>query len=313
MKKTVKTLFILALGIMLIPCLVFLRDSLPALSDKPLPDKIKIYQTESKNIRTLSRKDYLLYSTLASISMDLSDETIKAQMILQNTYIAREIQSRDPSLGGADISDDETVYQKVFTKDEASNIYDDLNEIMNRIKPLADEVYDTILTYDSSPVAVAYFERSFGSTESAKDIWGEDIRYLSSVKCSTDSEQEPSKTEISKDQFKKSIENYFDIILSDDYTDWITVTKESENGTPLKISLDGQKEVLASELYMLLSLPSQHFTVTAKNDTFTFSSLGSGHLVGFCQSYAEKLASDGKNCYEILKYFYKGCEIESIE
>lgn len=313
MKQTVKTLLILALGIMLIPCLVFFKDSLPSLSDKPLPDKIKIFQTESKDIRTLSRMDYLLYSTLASISMDLSDETIKAQMILQNTYIAREIQSPDRSLGGADISDDETVYQKVFTENEAKNVYENLDDIIKRIKPLAEQVYDTILTYDSSPVAVAYFERSFGSTESAKDIWGEDISYLTSVKCDTDSEQQPSETEISKDDLKKSIESYFDITLSDDYTDWITVTKESKNGTPLEVSIDGQKDVLASELYMLLSLPSQHFTVTAKDDTFTFSTLGSGHLVGFCQSYAEKLASDGKSCGEILKYFYKGCEVKSAE
>ena len=313
MKQTVKTLLILALGIMLIPCIAFFKDSLFKVKDKPLPDKVKIYLTEDKTVKTISRMDYLLYSTLASIPMDMSDETIKAQMILQNTYIAREAESPDPSLDGAHISDDETVYQKVFTKEEASGVYDNLDEILKRLKPLAEEVYDTVLTYGGDPVAVAYFERSFGSTESAEDIWGEDISYLTSVDCDTDKGEEASETEISKDDLKKALENQLDISLSDDYDSWIKVIKESKNDTPLKVLIDGQKEMSASELYMLLSLPSQHFTFKVTDEAFVFSTKGSGHLVGFCQSYAEQLASEGKSFEEILNYFYKDCEIKSIK
>lgn len=309
MKSTAKTLLVLALGIMLIPCLVFFKDKLQNNSANPLTDEVKILSSESGDIITISRRDYLLYSTLAAISADHSDEVLKAQIVLQNTYIAHERQFFEKSLNGADISDDETVYQKILSKDEAGELYENLDEITDKLYSLIDEVYDEILTYKSSPIAVAFFESSFGRTESSKDIWGEEISYLKSVSCESDKDIGETSTEISNDDLKKKIESAFDLTLSDNYKSWIKITKKSNADTPLRIEIDGQKEVLASEFYKAIGILSQHFSVSASDDSFTFITKGSGHLVGMSQSYAEALSDDGKDYKQILKYFFNGCEI----
>lgn len=309
MKSTAKNLLILAIGIMLIPCLVFLKDKLTSPASNPLTDEVKILSSESGKINTISRKDYLLYSTLAAIPANYSDEALKAQIVLQNTYIAHERQFPGEDLNGADISDDETVYQKVMSDDEAAKLYDDIDEVKDRLYSLIDEVYDEILTYDSSPIAVAFFESSFGQTESAEDIWGEKINYLQSVKCESDKDISETTLTISAEDLKDKLEKAFDITLSDNIDNWIYITKKSDADTPLTIELDGQKEIAASEFYMAVGLTSQHFSISIDDDTFTFTSKGSGHLVGMSQSYAETLSTNGKNYKQILKYFFDGCEI----
>ena len=302
MKSTAKNLLILAIGIMLIPCLVFFKDKLTSVSSTPLTDEVKILSSESGKINTISRKDYLLYSTLAAIPANYSDEALKAQIVLQNTYIAHERQFPGEDLNGADISDDETVYQKIMSDDEAAKLYDDI-----------DEVYDEILTYDSSPIAVAFFESSFGQTESAEDIWGEQISYLKSVNCESDKDIDETALTVSSEDLKDKLEESFDITLSDNTDNWIYITEKSDAGTPLEIELDEQKKIPASEFYIAAGLASQHFSISVDDDTFTFTVKGSGHLVGMSQSYAEALSTNGKDYKQILKYFFDGCEILNVK
>ncbi|MCD7772740.1 MAG: SpoIID/LytB domain-containing protein, partial [Ruminococcus sp.] len=312
MKGTAKTLLILAFGIMLIPCLVFFKDKLQT-NSVTLSDEVKILCEETGGITTLSRRDYLLYSTLSAISTDVSDETLKAQIVLQNTYLSHEQSLSLESLNGADLSDDETVYQKILTEDEASELIDNYDDVKERILSLIDEVSDEILTYKSSPIAVAYFESSYGQTESAKDIWGEDISYLQSVTCETDEDIEAKATTLSADKVKEALEAAYNITLSDDYSSWLEVTNTSKGGTPLKVKIDGEVEVLASELSSLLSLPSQHFELTTQDDEFTFVTKGVGHLVGMSQAYAETLALEGESYEEILLYFFDGCKLQTVK
>ncbi len=297
---------------MLIPCLVFFKDKLQT-NSVTLSDEVKILCEETGEITTLSRRDYLLYSTLSAISTDVSDETLKAQIVLQNTYLSHEQSLSLESLNGADLSDDETVYQKILTEDEASELIDNYDDVKERLLSLIDEVSDKILTYKSAPIAVAYFESSYGQTESAKDIWGEDISYLQSVTCETDEDIEAQTTTLSADKVKEALEAAYDITLSDDYSSWLQVTSTSKGGTPLKVKIGGKIEVLASELSSLLSLPSQHFELTTENDEFTFVTKGVGHLVGMSQAYAETLALEGKSYKEILLYFFDGCKLQTVK
>lgn len=314
MKQTAKTLFILAVGIILIPTLVFFKGRINLPGKELLTDEVKILMTDSGEVKSMPRKDYLLYSTLASIPADSEDEALLAQIVLQNTYIARERQNASAELKGADISDDETVYQKVLTEDEAKSAYADFDQVKTRLYSLIDSVYNKVLCYNSSPVLVAFFEGSFGYTESAEDIWDEDIEYLKSVKCESDADDSSLKSEksFSKDEMKDLLENSFDLNLSSNAEDWIEISEKSDRGTPLTVMLNEEKKISASELYRVLDLASQHFELEYDDDKFIFTVKGSGHLVGVSLSFAEALAKSGKNCKEILTYFYKDCEITEI-
>lgn len=310
MKHTVKILLSLTVGIILIPSVVFFKSS-PAELSELLDDEVKIYRTESKNVETITRRDFLLYSLLACLTPDSSDEAIKAQAVLLNSYIARERQNSSDKPDSADITDDDTVYQKVLSEDEATALYDNLDEVKKRFYSLIDSVYSTLLVYDSAPVLAAYFEGSFGFTESAEDIWGEDIPYLQSVSCETDAEVSSlsGETVLSESEVKSALESAFDITLSDNAENWINIASESENGTPLTVLLDGEYSASASELYLALGLPSQHFEVSFSDGSFTFKTAGVGHLVGVSLTYAEAMAQNGDDFGVILKYFYKDCDL----
>ena len=61
------------------------------------------------------------------------------------------------------------------------------------------------------------------------------------------------------------------------------------------------------------SLPSACFTIGDKVDGyFTINGAGFGHGIGMSQYGANKLASGGKKCEDIIKYYYRNVTIEEI-
>jgi stage II sporulation protein D len=59
----------------------------------------------------------------------------------------------------------------------------------------------------------------------------------------------------------------------------------------------------------MLNLRSANFDVTAKENAFSFTVRGYGHLVGMSQYGANYMAQQGSDYKEILKWYYKGTEI----
>ncbi len=55
------------------------------------------------------------------------------------------------------------------------------------------------------------------------------------------------------------------------------------------------------------------FKITLREDTAEFNGKGWGHGVGMCQWGAYGMARNGKRCEEILKYYYPGAEISTID
>jgi stage II sporulation protein D len=59
-------------------------------------------------------------------------------------------------------------------------------------------------------------------------------------------------------------------------------------------------------------LYSSRFTVEDKGKTFLISGRGHGHGVGLCQWGARGLAIAGKNCDQILQYYYPGAKVTKL-
>lgn len=74
----------------------------------------------------------------------------------------------------------------------------------------------------------------------------------------------------------------------------------------------GSVRVSGADLRQALSdrgLYSPRFTIEDKGRTFAISGRGHGHGVGLCQWGARGLALAGKNCDQILQYYYPGSKI----
>lgn len=326
MNKTYQTLLIFAICLMIIPSFILLNKGVSKLFKSSQKEtlissdiqEVSILNSETKDVAVMNIKDYLIWNVMAQMPGTFEKEALKAQTVLSHTYILNrylsEKENPTDSLLGAIISTDDTVYPKTFTTDEAKAYYGEKYETaLKNVSSAVDEVINDICIYENQPIIVAYHTISSGKTESSKDIWNEDVPYLVSVDSEYDKKAEgfSKTTTVSADDFKKNAEETFDVELSGGAEDWIKIIKQTNNGTPLTISLGG-KEINASELCTALDLPSQHFNIEIKEKNIIFKTEGLGHLVGMSQYGANSLAKEGKSYNEILSYYFPDIEIFSL-
>ena len=71
----------------------------------------------------------------------------------------------------------------------------------------------------------------------------------------------------------------------------------------------GNQILSGNQLRNILGLKSTKFNIDINADNIKFHVLGYGHGVGLSQCGSDFLAKQGKNCEEIIKYYYKDVEI----
>jgi stage II sporulation protein D len=272
---------------------------------------VKILFEESGEIKSYSMKDYIIGAVFAQMPANFETEALKSQAVLASTYARRRIisESENPTdgLNGAHLSDDSGSYQAFFTEEQAVEAYgDDYEEAYDKISEAAEYAENRTLTYDGEPILTAFHGISYGATESALTMWGEDIPYLQSVDSNWDSELAQCETVVtfSESEMKQLLSAEFDGgDFSGEPQDWISIAEKSEGGTALKIRAGGELAE-SSRLCKILGLPSAHLSVSYSDGEFTCTSLGCGHLVGMSQYGANEMAKQGKSSEEILLHYF---------
>jgi|GEM_PF-1668681 len=95
----------------------------------------------------------------------------------------------------------------------------------------------------------------------------------------------------------------------------IVVNQYYPSGKVKEVEIDttaGKWFVEGETMRWMLHLPSAMFVCFKKDNSFTFTGGGWGHGMGLCQWGAKGLAEEGKNYYQILKYFYPQGKIKLI-
>ena len=315
MKKQVGIMFIFGLFLLGLPCITFLHSNSRLSVDSDRKDIVKILYTKDEKVEEISMEDYIIGAVLAQMPQDFEEEALKSQAILAHTYIERrklsEKESADKSLKGAYISDDTSQYQSYFNESQAKKFYGDKYEqAYKKVSEAVKQVEDLILSYDSKPIVVAFHALSSGKTESAKNLWGEDIPYLISVDSSWDEKIdgfEKSDT-FSSDDIKKALEKAFDDMDFSKIGDTLKVSETTDSNTVLTVNAGGN-DINGSDFANALSLPSPCFTIDKDNDKYTITTKGYGHLVGMSQYGANAMAKEGKGYKEILAHYFPKTKI----
>ena len=73
-----------------------------------------------------------------------------------------------------------------------------------------------------------------------------------------------------------------------------------------------QKEFTSNEIRKAFSLKSTSFSIEQTNEKIIFHVNGFGHGVGMSQYGANGMAKAGYKYQDILKYYYKDCDIKKI-
>lgn len=276
-------------------------------------DTISVFMTADNETEVMDMRDYIIGAVSAEVPASYDKEAIKAQALAAVTFAEyRKQNGSDEEIGGADISDDSSIHQGYMAKEEMQEKWGDaFDTYYEKVADAVDEVLDKIITYDGEPIMAAYHAISSGKTESAKNMWGEDIRYLRTVDSEWDKDSARYSSEViySVGELQEMLKNIENADFSGDETDWIKIKSTSDAGTVLEAEVCGT-EMTGMEIRNLLSLRSPVFEVEYEDGDFVFAVSGYGHGVGMSQNGANCMAQDGYTYEEIIAHYYPGTVIE---
>ncbi len=319
MKDYIRIMCAVLVILILIPLVSYADKRSPAKQTAAeKPKTVKMLMTKTGEIKTLTLHEYIVGAVFAQMPADFGTEALKAQAVLAATYIKRrELAERScPSkeLGGALISDDRSLYQAYFTEQQAKTLYgDEYPKALKRMNAAADYAENYLLTFDGEPIAPAFHGISYGRTESALDVWGEDIPYLVSVESPYDEKLDECRSEVrfSADELEDILAEEFGISIGDEGIE-ITPSECTSGGTALKVNVCG-KEFDSETFCEKLGLASAHFECVYTDGEYVFNVSGCGHLVGMSEYGANEMAKSGSSAKEILLHYFKGTVLEKTK
>ena len=274
-------------------------------ADDPSEEQLTVYDLQTGEYVTDSAREIVTRAVIGEIWNEFPDEAVKAQAVATYTYIKKN------NMQG--------VYPKAIYYPTRQA---DLTE---RMYSLVDEVLGQAMYYDGEMIQSVFFASSCGYTNSSLNVWGVDYPYLRSVDCPFDESTDPNwgdtKT-VSSDEMKQKILSALGISLDGNPADWFKIISrldDREKGWITSISVGGMtmangKRIdgrVFRETVFGYSLKSAAFDLSydEASDSFTFTTYGHGHGVGFSQYGAKALAEQGYNYEQILKHYFTGIEI----
>lgn len=283
-------------------------------------ESILMLDTSTGDVLDLSMRDYIIGAVTAEMPASFDEEALKAQAVAVHTYAVRQQQAESenptPELCGADLSNDSSRYQAYFTKSQAMEFYGSgYKTAYEKISAATDSVLPYIITYEERPILAAFCSMSSGQTESASNVWGQDVPYLvpADSKADKNAPNYLCEQEFSKSELKEMLESaYPDGDFSGPFKEWIKIEEKSDSGTILKINVGGA-EVSGQDIREALSLRSASFDLKWNGDICTFTTKGYGHGVGMSQYGADAMAKAGADWREILLHYYSGAKVSKVK
>lgn len=318
MKRVLSVLIIIIFTVLLLPLAIVWIIGEEADYENIYGNSVSVYIKDAETIKELDINDYLKCVVAAEVPADFEKEAIKAQAVAARTYLYSHIKSYEsgnvsPEHIGAVICTDYAHCQAYITEDKYKEKYGERAEDnLRKISECISETADEIMTYNGEVISAVFHSTSSGRTESATDVWGNDIPYLQSVE-STEDEQSPkfrSELVISEEEFKNIAENKLD------GTNWnselVSDILRSDAGGIISVKLGGVS-VSGNEFRNMYSLHSTNVDIIRENGNVKMNVKGYGHGVGMSQYGANYLAANGKTYKEILKKYYTGIKIEKTD
>ena len=164
-------------------------------------------------------------------------------------------------------------------------------------------------------IDAVYFSCSGGSTEDAAAVWGTDVPYLRAVE--SPGEQDAAKYEsrvcVTAETFAETLRALdASAQLSGDPSGWVqSVTRTPGGGVDTLTA--GGRTFSGVQLRKAFGLNSTRFTLLYEDGAFSFDVLGYGHRVGMSQYGADAIARLGFDYRTILRFYYRGAELTTLD
>lgn len=274
-------------------------------------DSILVLSSSTKKINEIDMFEYVVGAVAAEMPPTYHSQALRAQAAVCYTYAVKKRSSPDPSLGGADITDDSAVHQGYLDSTARKEKWGDKYETYEKkIEEAVKDVFGKTIVYDGEPITAAFHAISCGQTFSAQEIWGKDVPYLQSVTSAGDklSPDYTSTLTLTSDEFKKAFAGS-GAEFGDKAEKWIGETKKTDSGY-ISCAVIGGKDFTGTQVREKLGLRSACFEIKYSDGEFKITAHGYGHGVGMSQYGADYMARQGSDWQEIIKHYYTGAEIK---
>lgn len=268
------------------------------------PKNIKLYVTETKQIKTLAFNDYLAGVVAAEIGNDAPLEALKAQAVMARTFALKFLKTSKSKYNGAEISNDINEAQAYNEK-----------YINDNIRKAVKETKGVTVKYNDEYIDAYFHSNSGGRTANAKEGFnylGDGYEYLKSVQTS-DSDSNTKNFSFSctftKNEILNALRNMGVNVAS------ISTFKKGEIGESGRCLtfIVGGKEISANTFRLNIGSTKLKSTlissITVNESSVTFKGQGYGHGVGLSQETSINLAKEGKNYNQIISYFFDNVKI----
>ncbi len=290
----------------------FLDTESPTFSSK---DSFVLYDAARGELFEVPADEFLPAALACEMDLSAPREALKAQAVAIST-LYRWKRENEEKVQGADFACDSENWLVYVTEEQMRERWgEDFAEYYGLLRQVCEETKDELLTWEKKPICACYFAIGAGSTETAGNIWEEDLPYLKAV---------ASPGDLLCDGFLTTVDIPFEELISKltgafperalDSTlskeDWFQREKRTPRGYLQSLSVMGA-DFTGAELRDALSLRSTNFQVALTEEGFHFTVKGWGHGVGMSQAGAIFLAKQGADYREILAHYYPGSTLLS--
>jgi stage II sporulation protein D len=270
---------------------------------------VDIIRKDNMRLMVINRvplEEYLYGVLYNEISHRWPIEAIKAQAIVARTFAV--YQAGQNKLQDYDLTSD--IYSQVYSG-AASERWSTTRAVKLTTGRL--------LTYQGGIFPAYYHATCGGFTEDASNLWNIDLQPLKGVECvfCKDSPHYKWVKNIPLSEIEKRLN---DNGYKSGRIKSIAVLSRNKSGRAEKIEIKddaGVSYILTAKEFRQMIGPndvrSTIFEPSIKNDKLVLGGTGWGHGVGMCQWGAKGMAERGKKCDEIIRYYYPGTEITTID
>lgn len=260
---------------------------------------ISVVRSENDEVEEVELEEYIVGVVASEMPANFEIEALKAQAVAARTYVMK-------SNGEVTDTTETQVYRDT---EELKDIWKDkYDENLAKIREAVHSTVGQVITYNGELITASFFSTSNGYTESAKEVWGEDIPYLQSVVSPWD--MDTKKFLVEETLSVEDVEAKLGVQLSDGQ---VGIVHSYTEGKRIDEIMFGKMVLTGKEVREKLGIRSTDFAMEKKGNEVIVITKGYGHGVGMSQYGANALATQGKSYKDILTYYYKGVEIETYE
>lgn len=248
---------------------------------------------------TIEFNEYLIGVLACEMPASFELEALKAQAIASRTYAYYLINHNK------NITNDTRTQCMLNKSQMEENWQNDFDLYYNKLLTAVMQTNNVVLKYDNEIIPAYYFSMSNGYTEDSKYVFNETKDFLKQV----DSHyEENNKNFIKETTFSK--ENFCSLLQIDCSDININNINRSSSNRVIDLLIN-DKKFTGVEIRKKLNLRSTDFDIEIGDDV-KITTRGYGHGVGMSQYGANYMAKEGKSYEDILKHYYQGVIISSI-